>query len=50
MAINITSVECSGGFLPGITLHYTVDPMLPQSGNPFKSNDEVFILAADVLD
>ena len=38
MAINV-SVQYDGGFLPD--RHYTVDPMLLPSGNPFKSHEEV---------
>ena len=37
MAINV-SVQYDGGFLPR---HYTVDPMLLPSGNPFKCHEEV---------
>ena len=41
MAINV-SVQNNGGLLPDI--HYTVDPMLLPSGNPFKCHEEVLYL------
>ena len=40
MAINV-SVQYNGGLLPD---NYTVDPMLPPSGNPFKRHEEVLSL------
>ena len=40
MAINV-SVQHNGGLLPG---HYTVDPMLLPSVNPFKCHEEVLYL------
>ena len=41
MAINV-SVHYNGGLLPDI--HYTVDPMLLPSRNPFKCHEEVLSL------
>ena len=40
MAINV-SVQYNGGASPR---HYTVDPMLFPSGNPFKCHEEVLYL------
>ena len=40
MAINV-NVQYNGGLLPR---HYTVDPMLFASGNPFKCHEEVLYL------
>ena len=42
MAINNVSVQYNGGLLPDI--HYTVDPKLTPSGNPFKCREEVLYL------
>ena len=41
MAINNVNVQYNGGLLPR---HYTVDPMLFASGNPFKCHEEVLYL------